>query len=107
MAVKRQKEQQLRETLRTIRAAIDQFHKEALIYNCNAQVPGQAVQPQQQQLQSDPRIKVAITDCTIFGVDNPDRYPPDLQTLVDGVNVIPISATGGTGQQGVNATDVG
>lgn len=108
IAVKRQKEQQLHETLRTIRAAIDQFHKEALIYNCNAQIPGQVPQQQQQQqLPFDPRIKVAITDCTIFGVDNPDRYPPDLQTLVDGVNVIPISATGGRGQQGVNATDVG
>jgi general secretion pathway protein G len=27
--------------------------------------------------------------------------------LVDGVNVIPISATGGRGQPGTNATDVG
>jgi len=107
MAVKRQKEQELRETLRTIRAAIDQFHREALIYNCNQQNVGQAQQPQQQQLPTDPRIKVAITDCTIFGVDNPDRYPPDLETLVNGVNVIPISATGGRGQVGVNATQVG
>jgi len=106
MAVKRQKEQQLREALRTMRAAIDQFHKEALIYNCNLQGVGQT-QVQQQQLPADPRIKVAITDCTIFGVDNPDRYPPDLETLVNGVNVIPISGMGGRGQQGVNATDVG
>ncbi len=111
MAVRRQREQQLRETLRTIRGAIDQFHREALIYNCNQQNVGQ-VQPgqqqqQQQQLPADPRIKVAITDCTIFGVDNPDRYPPDLETLVSGVNVIPISASGGRGQVGVNATQVG
>ena len=107
MAVKRQKEQQLRETLREIRGAIDQFHREALIYNCNLQGAGQVQQQQQQQLPADPRIKVAITDCTIFGVDNPDRYPPDLETLVSGVNVIPISATGGRGQVGVDATKVG
>jgi general secretion pathway protein G len=106
VTVKRQKEQQLRETLRTMRAAIDQFHREALIYNCNLPVGGQQ-QQQQQQLPVDPRIKVAITDCTLFGVDNPDRYPPDLATLVNGVNVIPYPPTGGRGQQGVNATEVG
>jgi general secretion pathway protein G len=106
VAVKRQREQQLRETLRTMRAAIDQFHREAVIYNCNLQGAGGG-QPQPQQLPPDPRIKVAITDCTIFGVDNPDRYPPDLETLVNGVNVIPISGMGGRGQPGVNATQVG
>lgn len=107
MAVKRQKEQQLRETLRTIRGAIDQFHREALAYNCNQPGTGQVNQINPQTLPTDPRIKVAITDCTIFGVDNPDRFPPDLETLVSGVNVIPVSATGGRGQQGVNATQVG
>ncbi|MCU1266552.1 MAG: prepilin-type N-terminal cleavage/methylation protein [Acidobacteria bacterium] len=107
MAVKRQREQQLREALRTMRSAIDQFHREALIYNCNLQTTGQQQQQQQQQLPVDPRIKVAITDCTIFGVDNPDRFPPDLETLVSGVNVIPISGSGGRGQPGVNATQVG
>ena len=109
VAVKRQKEQQLREALRTMRGAIDQFHREALYYNCNLQGSGQIQQQQQQpqQLPTDPRIKVVITDCTIFGVDNPDRYPPDLETLVSGVNVMPISATGGRGQAGVNATQVG
>ncbi len=109
VAIRRQKEQQLRETLRTIRTAIDQFHREALFYNCNQQGVGQVNQQQQQQQQqiTDPRIKVMITDCTIFGVDNPDRYPPDLETLVTGVNVMPVSNTGGRGQQGVNATDVG
>jgi general secretion pathway protein G len=56
----------------------------------------------------DPRSKVVISDCTIFGVDNPDHYPPDLETLVNGVNVIPRGLTGGgRGQQGVNATEVG
>src|SRR6185312_6762017 len=107
MAVKRQKEQQLREALRSMRGAIDQFHREALAYNCQTAGKGPPGQVQQQAVQTDPRIKVMITDCTIFGVDNPDRFPPDLQTLVDGVNVIPTSAMGGRGQQGVNATQVG
>jgi general secretion pathway protein G len=48
-----------------------------------------------------------ISDCTIFGVDNPDHFPPDLETLVNGVNVLPRGSMGGRGQQGVNATDVG
>ena len=30
-----------------------------------------------------------------------------LETLINGVNVIPRGSTGGRGQQGVNATDVG
>ena len=40
-----------------------------------------------------------ISDCTIFGVDNPDHYPPTLETLIEGVNVIPRSPTtvGGAG----------
>jgi general secretion pathway protein G len=112
VSVKRQKEQQLRETLRQMRTAIDQFHKEALIYNCAAVAQGgvnpQPQQQQQQQPQIDPRIKVAISDCTVFGVDNPDKYPPDLDTLVSGVDVMPISGfAGGRGQMGVDATKVG
>ena len=84
LSVKRQKEQQLRETLRQIRTAIDDFHRDTLGINCAA-VPGGPPPPPV----FDPRTKVVISDCTIFGVDNPDRYPPDLQILVDGVNVIP------------------
>ena len=101
LSVKRQKEQELHETLRTIRAAIDQFHREALAYNCN--LPAGQPQP----LPVDPRIKVAISDCNIYGVDNLDRYPPDLETLVTGVNVISTQSMGGRGQQGVDATKVG
>ena len=37
----------------------------------------------------DPRSKVVIGDCTIFGVENPDHYPPTLETLVEGVSVVP------------------
>lgn len=109
VSVKRQKEQQLREALRQMREAIDQFHREAIRSPCAglnaAGAPGAAGQPPP-QVPVDPRIKVVISDCTIFGVDNPDRYPPELQTLVDGVNVIPYG--GGLGQRGnlaVNATD--
>jgi len=119
VAVKRQKEQALRETLRQMREAIDQFHREAIRSPCTGltagvggQVPSQGPGQGQGQGQPggqvplDPRVKVVISDCTIFGVDNPDRYPPDLQTLVDGINVIP--SGGGLGQRGnlaVNATD--
>src|SRR4029078_10894707 len=52
----------------------------------------------------DPRSKVIISDCTIFGVDNPDRFPPDLETLVAGVNVIPRGGAGNAGGQGLEST---
>ena len=108
ISVKRQKEQQLRETLRQIRTAIDEFHRDTIGMVCT----GVALTPQQQTQQPqngfiDPRSKVVISDCTIFGVDNPDHFPPDLETLVNGVNVLPRGSMGGRGQQGVNATDVG
>jgi general secretion pathway protein G len=51
----------------------------------------------------DPRSKVVISDCTVFGVDNPDRYPPDLETLVSGVNVVPRGATN-VGGRGLEST---
>jgi general secretion pathway protein G len=93
LSVKRQKEQQLREVLRQMRTAIDEFHRDTVGMTCT----GSANPQQQQQAQGpiDPRSKVVISDCTIFGVDNPDRYPPDLQTLVDGVNVIARGGAGG------------
>jgi len=105
MSVRRQKEQQLRESLRTMRAAIDQFHREALAGASMAQagsiptsgggtapvVPGNPGAPIAPPI-VDPRIRVGITDNTIFTVDNIDRYPPDLDTLVSGVNVTPLQA---------------
>jgi general secretion pathway protein G len=112
----RQKEQQLRETLRQMREAIDQFHREALAAPQQAQLQQQQQQnPRagQQQPQSgvvDPRIRVYISDQTIFTVDNPDRYPPTLDLLVSGVNVMPLATgglTGGRGDPNVKATDVG
>src|SRR5687767_8592408 len=111
VSVKRQKEEQLRAALREIREAIDQFHREALVGAQMQAMQGQGTTAQQEQaprppqaqaqtgLFSDPRVRVFITDQTIFGVDNPDRFPPDLETLVNGVDVLPITA-GGLGRRG-------
>jgi general secretion pathway protein G len=117
VAVKRQKEQELRESLRQVREAIDQFHREALAgaqLQANQQTGQTPVQGQgqgQAQTQAaapnifaDPRVRVAITDQTIFTTDNPDRYPPDLDTLVKGVSVIPLSTPGQLGGAGLNGT---
>ena len=121
VSVKRQKEQQLRDSLREMREAIDAFHREALAgaqMQANQQ-QGSTVQqeaaprnvPQNNQGQgpnifADPRVRVAITDQTIFTADNPDRYPPDLETLVKGVDVLPITAgsMGRRGNQNYTAT---
>lgn len=107
VSVKRQREQQLRDALRQMRIAIDEFHRDTVGMICTGGVTppptGQAPPPP-----IDPRSRVAISDCTIFGVDNPDRYPPDLETLVSGVNVTPRGGDmGGRGVRGVDATDVG
>lgn len=111
LSVKRQREQQLHDALRQMRTAIDEFHRDTVSMP-NPGIGGQQQQEQQQQQQQnsyiDPRSKVVVSDPTIFGVDNPDRYPPDLQTLVDGVNVIPRGGIGGgRGVAGVDATKVG
>jgi general secretion pathway protein G len=116
VSVKRQKEAQLRAALREMREAIDQFHREALA-GAQMQVNQQQGQSTSQQEQSprpqtqnqqgqqapniftDPRVRVAITDQTIFTTENPDRYPPDLETLVKGVDVLPITA-GSLGRRG-------
>ena len=111
VSVKRQREQRLREALREMRTAIDQFHREAL---AGAQIrqPGQQPSVQEGQpgpqpnLPVDPRVRVAITDNTIFSPDNPDRYPPDLETLVNGVSVTPLGGQGGQGGGGgINGLD--
>jgi general secretion pathway protein G len=111
VTAKRQKEQELREALREMREAIDQFHREALagaqMQANQQQGQTQAGQPQPQpnpqnpqpqgqpaNIFADPRVRVAITDQTIFSADNLDRYPPDLETLTKGVSVLPITAAG-------------
>jgi|SRR6185503_9991249 general secretion pathway protein G len=109
VSVKRQKEQQLRDSLRQMRIAIDEFHRDT-VGMPETGLEGATRQPQQQQVQVsvDPRSRVVISDPTIFGVDNPDRYPPDLETLVSGVNVVPRGGNmGGRGDSRVNATEVG
>jgi general secretion pathway protein G len=103
-AVKRQREQQLRDSLREMREAIKDFHRDALNSPYLDQPPVQQQQQQQQQGQQgqqgqgqqqgqlvspDPRSKMAIADKTLFGVDNTDRFPPKLETLVEGVSVAP------------------
>jgi general secretion pathway protein G len=111
VSVKRQREQLLREELRQMRGAIDQFHRDTVGMQCT----GTATAPQPNPNNTnnpngayvDPRSRVVISDCTIFGVDNPDRYPPDLETLVKGVSVIPRAGAGlpAGGPSGPNATD--
>jgi general secretion pathway protein G len=121
VAVRRQKEQQLRDTLRQMRTAIDEFHRDTIGMTCintgGAGLQGGGGLQGGRGFQGgglpnapiDPRSKVVISDCTIFGVDNPDHYPPDLETLVNGVNVIPRGAgmAGGLGDPNTDATKVG
>jgi prepilin-type N-terminal cleavage/methylation domain-containing protein len=115
VSVKRQREQRLREDLREMRTAIDQFHREALMGALLqgrtgagggaggagglpvGGVPGTAGGAPV----VDPRVRVGITDQLIFGSDNPDRYPPDLETMVTGVSVTPIPGASGTGTGGI------
>jgi prepilin-type N-terminal cleavage/methylation domain-containing protein len=113
-AVRRQKEQQLRESLRVMREAIKEFRRDTVGMQCAGGLPGApgggeapitpppqpgapgapgAPQQQPGGPLVDPRTTVVIADCTIFTVDNPDRYPPDLETLVGGVNVLPRQAS--------------
>ena len=104
VSVRRQKEQRLREVLREMRTAIDEFHRDTVGMQCVGS--GAPINPQAIPV-SDPRSKVIIADCTIFGVDNPDRYPPDLETLVNGVEVVPrFTFNSGTGPSGPNATSI-
>ena len=98
-SIRRQKEQQLRETLRTLRGAIDAFRRDTAGMQCGASgaatvvppsggAPGTPGVPGAPGVYLDPRSHVVIADCKIFNVDNIDRNPPDLETLVDGVDVV-------------------
>jgi general secretion pathway protein G len=110
-SVRRQKEQRLREALREMRNAIDEFHRDTVGMQCGPGgapgvpgapvtgpgapgTPGAPVAPGAAAgIYLDPRSRVVLADCTIFGVDNPDRYPPSLETLVEGVDVLPRQAS--------------
>ena len=92
-AVTRQKEMKLRETLRDLRSAIDEFKRDTL-GACNGGATN-SVNPIGQQgggagaAPPDPRSRVIIDDCKIFESDNIDRYPPTLEILASGVKVKP------------------
>src|SRR6476646_12170972 len=107
ISVRRQKEQQLRDALRQMRSAIDEFHHDTAGMVCTGagigQQPGVNPVPNP-NVYIDGRSKVVISDCTIFGVDNPDHYPPTLETLMEGVNVIPRASPGALGGQGLQGT---
>ncbi len=91
-ANKRQKELRLRENLRDMRAAIDEFRRDT-IGACQNGVGGgnnsAAVNQFNNNLPADPRSRVVVDDCKIFDSENLDRYPPSLDILVEGVKVKP------------------
>jgi general secretion pathway protein G len=111
-ANKRQKEMRLRETLRQVRAAIDEFKRDT--YGACPQgaiMTGNPIgRPGTPNAPSDPRSRVVIDDCTIFDTENLDRFPPDLETLVNGVRVKPrginLMSGRGLGGDDLNATDI-
>jgi type II secretory pathway pseudopilin PulG len=105
-AVKRQKEIRLRETLREIRGAIDEFKRDTVgacpqgaVTTRNPKSTG--ITGNGGNVPADPRSRVVIDDCTIFDTENLDRYPPSLDILVEGVKVkqrgLPLIANGGSG----------
>lgn len=88
-AVKRQKEMRLRQTLRDIRNAIDEFKRDTVgACPLGAVASGNPTQVGQ-NIPTDPRSRVVIDDCSIFDTENLDRYPPSLEMLVEGVRVKP------------------
>ncbi|HMQ02824.1 MAG TPA: type II secretion system protein [Pyrinomonadaceae bacterium] len=109
-AVKRQKEIKLRETLRLVRAAIDEFKRDTIGACPMGSIT--TVNPTRQNVNvpTDPRSRVVIDDCTIFSSDNLDRFPPTLETLVNGVRVRErgMSAIAGSGIRdgSLQATDL-
>ena len=98
-AVKRQKELRLRESLRMMRNAIDEFKRDTVGACPQGAVRAGSPAARGGDMMADPRSRVVIDDCTIFDTENIDRYPPDLQSLVDGVRVRQrgINLRGGSG----------
>jgi len=110
-AVRRQNEQRLRESLRLMRTAIDDFKRDT-IGSCpqGAISTGDPTRRGQGSSTSDPRSRVVIDDCTIFDIENLDRFPPSLDILVDGVTVRPrglnLMGVSGLRPGSTNATDL-
>lgn len=110
-SIKRQKEAQLREALRTIRLAIDEFKRDTI--GACPQGATNSSNPINNQpnfnTQTDPRSRVVIDDCKIFDTENLDRYPPSLEILVEGVKVksrIPASLQSNGAFSDKNATEI-
>ena len=112
-AVKRQKEMRLRENLRAIRAAIDEFHRDTIGACQQGAITTTNPIPPPNNLggnnaPADPRSRVVVDDCKIFDAENLDRYPPSLEILVEGVSVRPrainMQSGGAFGDQ--NATEM-
>jgi general secretion pathway protein G len=110
-AVKRRKEAELRDALRVMRLAIDEFKRDTYgacpqgSQNSTNPIPGanNALAP------PDPRSRVVIDDCKIFTTENVDRYPPSLKALADGVKVksrMPANLQGGRPFDDKNATEI-
>jgi general secretion pathway protein G len=109
-AVKRQKEQELREALRMMRSAIDEFKRDTIGACLQGSTTSRNPVPGGNNFSSDPRSRVVIDDCKIFEADNLDRFPPTLEILVDGVNVksrIPDTQQAGGAFGKENATELG
>jgi general secretion pathway protein G len=102
-AVRRQKEMRLRETLRDVRSAIDEFKRDTLgACPQGALVTGNpADRAGGGNIPPDPRSRVVVDDCKVFDNENLDRYPPTLDVLVEGVRV----RARGLGMSGGNGLD--
>ncbi len=110
-AVRRQKEIRLRQVLREMRNAIDEFKRDAKdacpsgsLRNGNDTIQGG-------NLPIDPRSRFIVDDCSLFDNDlNVDHYPPTLEVLAEGVKVkrtgLPPQAQGGGVFSDTNATDL-
>jgi len=89
-AAKRQREIRLRESLRIMRSAIDEFKRDTLgACPQGALRTGNMTDQRGGSVSADPRSRVVIDDCKIFDTENIDRYPPTLDILVEGVRVRP------------------
>lgn len=86
-AVKSQREMRLREALREMRGAIDEFHRDTVGACQGGTQSGNIPQSMGGSQNADPRSRVLIDDCKIFDTENLDRYPPTLDILVEGVKV--------------------
>lgn len=112
-AAKRQRELRLRESLRMMRNAIDEFKRDT-VGSCQ-QGAVNTTNPTDPRggggnVPADPRSRVVVDDCKIFTTENIDRYPPTLEDLVKGVRVkargLNLQGGRGLGDDDKNATEI-